>query len=138
MKMRSDFRLPLSRQALRILAELKAGAGKSRFVFPAKGVDKHLHPNRLNVALRRIGYSADDVSAHGFDRRSPRSPTSRKWSIDAIELSLAHAPRGVRGIDNRSRYWNERVALVQWYADHLDELRGRGEILELPARGAAR
>ncbi len=135
MKMRGDFRLPLSRQALAILRELRATAGDSKYLFPARGRgDRPIHGDKLNYALRKLGYSADEVSAHGF--RSTFSSIANefgKWSIDSVELSLAHAPSGVRGIYNRSQYWNERCQLMQWYADHLDELRSRGEIVALPA-----
>jgi integrase len=140
MKMRSDFRIPLSKQALAILKQLRAGAGKSKYLFPADSRgDRPMRTYRLNSPLRMIGYKPDEVTAHGF--RSTASSIlneSGKFSIDAIELSLAHAPRGVRGIYNRSQYWSERVELAQWYADHLDELRSRGEIVKLPVKKSPR
>jgi integrase len=136
MKMRSDFRVPLSRQVLTILKQLRATAGKSKYLFPrdSRG-DRPIRSYRLNATLRMIGYAPDEVTAHGF--RSTASSIlneSGKFSIDAVELSLAHAPRGVRGLYNRAEYWNERAELMQWYADHLDELRRRGEIVTLPTR----
>jgi integrase len=134
MKMRSAHRVPLSKQALAILKQLRATAGPSKFLFPADSRgDRPMGGYRLNTPLRMLGYAPDEITAHGF--RSTASSIlneSGRFSIDAIELSLAHAPRGVRGIYNRSQYWSERVLLMSWYADHLDELRRRGEIVALP------
>jgi integrase len=127
MKMREPFRVPLSRQALALLAELRKVTGGGRYLFPSFRTGKRpMFTTLLNVALRDIGYAADEMQAHGF--RSTASTIlneSSEFSPDAIELSLAHVPTGVRAIYNRSQYWPERVALAQWYADHLDELRGR-------------
>jgi integrase len=72
---------------------------------------------------------------HGF--RSTASTVlneSGKFSPDVIELALAHQKKGVRGIYNRAQYWDERVELAQWYSDHLDGLRQRGEVVALPAK----
>lgn len=135
MKMREPFRVPLSRQALAVLAELREITGNSKFLFPSLRTGKRpIFTYVLNKALRDVGYAADEMQPHGFRSVfSTLANESGKFSVDAIELSLAHAPRGVRGIYNRSQYWNERVELVQWYADFLDELRGRGEVVALPA-----
>ena len=134
MKMRKAFRLPLSRQALAALAELRKLTGSSKFLFPSFRTGKRaMFTNQLNVALRDIGYEADQMQAHGF--RSTASTTlneQSEFSPDVIELSLAHVPTGVRAIYNRSLYWPERCELVQWYADHLDELRDRGSVVALP------
>jgi integrase len=136
MKMRREpLRVPLSRQALAVLAELHKITGHSKFLFPSlrKG-NRPIFTYALNTALRKIGYTADQAQAHGF--RSTFSSLANEhsdFSIDAIELSLAHAPRGVRGIYNRSQYWAERCKLMQWYADYICELRDRGEVVALPA-----
>ena len=130
--MREDFRIPLSKQARAVLEEARANSNGSRFVFPSRKRGQPLSPRILNRALREMGYTAAEVSAHGF--RSTASTLlneSGKFSVDAIELSLAHKPPGIRGIYNRSKLWPERVALTQWYANHLDELRRRGEVVKL-------
>jgi integrase len=85
-----------------------------------------------------MGYSGDEVSAHGF--RSTASTIlneESEFSADTIELSLAHKLPGVRGIYNRSLRWPERVALMQWWGNHLDELRGRGDVVALPKKKRA-
>jgi integrase len=137
MKKREMFRAPLSRQALATLKELRAITGNGKYLFPSlrKG-NRPIFTYILNVALRDIGYAADEMQAHGF--RSTASTILNEhseFSPDAIELSLAHVPGGVRAIYNRSKYWSERCELAQWYADHLDELRGRGKVVAIPAPG---
>jgi integrase len=136
MKMRLPHRVPLSRQAIAVLDELRTITGKRKHLFASSvKPSQPFATNRLNEALREIGFENDRHVAHGF--RSTFSTTaneSGKWSPDVIELSLAHVPPGVRGIYNRAQYWPERVALAQWYADHLDQLRGRGEIVALPSK----
>jgi integrase len=127
MKMRLPHRVPLSRQALAVLKEIQPSTGNRKHVFASsRKPDQSFVTQRLNAALEKIGFGGDRHVAHGF--RSTFSTTaneSGKWSPDAIEMSLAHLTPGVRGIYNRAKYWEERVPLMQWYADHLDELRER-------------
>ena len=126
MKMRREHVVPLSRQALAILEEAKAIASHSKYVFPS--IRTGLRPiseNTINVALRRLGYSGDEMTAHGF--RSTASTLlneSGKWSPDAIERSLAHKGQDkVRAIYHRGAHWDERVRMAQWWSDYLDGLR---------------
>lgn len=126
MKMRRPHVVPLSRQALAILKEAKLLAGRGRYVFP--GIRTPLRPlseNTLNAALRRLGYGADEMTTHGF--RSTASTLlneSGKWSPDAIERALAHTDDDkVRAAYHRGAHWSERVAMAQWWSDHLDALR---------------
>jgi integrase len=136
-KMRKAFDVPLSRQALAVLKDLRSMAGDSPFILPSRKRGRPVSPWYLNRSLRALGYTPDQVSAHGF--RSTASTllnASGKFSPESIELSLSHKLPGgnVRGIYNRSRYWAERCALMQWYADHLDMLRAGGKVIELPKR----
>lgn len=126
MKMRQEHAVPLSRQALDILKEAAETRGHSKYVFPA--VRTWLRPmseNTLNAALRRLGYTTDEMTSHGF--RSTASTLlneSGKWSSDAIERALAHRDgNAVRGIYHRGRHWEERVKMAQWWSDYLDALR---------------
>jgi integrase len=134
MKKREPFRAPLSRQAIAVLAELRKISGTSKYLFPSFRTGKRpMFTNLLNVALRDIGYAADEMQAHGF--RSAASTILNEhseFSPDVIELSLAHRLVGVRAIYNRSEYWTKRCELMQWYADHLDKLRERGRVIALP------
>jgi integrase len=126
MKMRNEHLVPLSKQALEILAEAAEVRGHSKYVFPAvRTWERPMSENTLNAALRRLGYTTDEMTSHGF--RSTASTLlneSGKWSPDAIERALAHKDsNAVRGIYNRGAYWEERVQMAQWWSDYLDGLR---------------
>lgn len=136
-KMRREHSVPLARQALAILRELHSLTERGDLLFPGlRVVTRPISENTLNAALRRLGYSKDEVTSHGF--RSTASTLlneSGKFSPDAIERALAHQdPDAVRRAYNRSAYWQERVAMAQWWADHLDTLRKGGDVVELSAR----
>ena len=139
MKMREPHRVPLSRQALAVLDKLRPITGNRRHLFASllkRG--QPIATNRLNAALREIGFASDEVSAHGFRAMaSTILNESGKWSPDVIELQLAHQERNkVRAAYNRAQRWPERTAMMQWYADYLDGLRKRGEVVKLPKAGA--
>jgi integrase len=129
MKMRQPHSVPLSRQALAILKDMKSLSGSGRYVFPSiRTRARPISDNTINAALRRMGYSKEQMTAHGF-RTSASSllNESGKWNPDAIERALAHMVAGsVRRIYNQSAYWGERVAMAQWWSDYLDELREGG------------
>jgi len=128
MKMRNEHLVPLSRQALKILTEAAEVRGHSKYVFPAvRSWERPMSENTLNAALRRLGYTNDEMTSHGF--RSTASTLlneSGKWSPDAIERALAHKDsNAIRGIYNRGAYWEERVQMAQWWSDHLDMLKAK-------------
>jgi integrase len=126
MKMKREHVVPLSRQAVAILKDAKTVTGGGRFVFPSIRTTKRpMSENTLNAALRRMGYSTDEMTSHGFRATaSTLLNESGKWSSDAIERALAHGEtNGVRGAYHRGAHWNERVEMAQWWSDHLDELR---------------
>ena len=129
MKMRREHRVPLSRQAICLLRELHALTGDGELVFPSiRSNSRPMSENTLNAALRRMGYAKDEVVAHGF--RATFSTIANefgKWNPDAIEAALAHVENNsVRRAYNRVQFWDERVEMVQWWADLLDELRAGG------------
>lgn len=139
MKQRQPHRVPLSRQAIAILREAEALSGEGRYVFPKLGsLLKPMCENAINGALRRMGYGAETMTAHGF--RSTASSLlneSGKWNPDAIERSLAHADANqVRAAYHRSTYWPERVEMAQWWSDYLDILRSGAEIIPIRSQGA--
>lgn len=137
MKMRRTHAIPLSRQVVAYLTELDALTGPEGYAFPAFHTTRRpLSENTVNQAFRRLGYAAGEVTAHGLrTTASTLLNESGKWSPDAIERSLAHADKdAVRATYNRGFYWEERVAMHQWWSDHLDELRVNVAIS--PARAA--
>ena len=125
MKMRRAHKVPLSTQAISQLEDLRR-LSPTHLLFP--GVRSSLRPisdGTLNAALRRLGYAKDEATAHGF-RASASSllNESGKWHTDAIERQLAHIEgNDVRAAYARSEYWEQRVAMMQWWADDLDRLR---------------
>jgi integrase len=134
MKMRRPHRIPLPEQAISILKALHpiTGHGAAALVFPGlRSVLRPISENTLNGALRRIGYSQDEATAHGFRSTfSTLANESGKWSVDAIEAALAHiGPNAVRRAYARSDYWKERVKLMAWWADYLDTLRQGARVL---------
>lgn len=138
-KMRKEHHVPLSRQMLAILQDLRTLTGPSGHVFPS--VRTRLRPmseNTMNAGLRRLGFGADEMTAHGFRAMaSTLLNESGKWNPDAIERALAHGePDKVRGSYHRGKHWEERVAMAQWWSDYLDRLRDGAEIVPLSPRQA--
>ena len=128
MKMRRPHAVPLSRQVVSYLRQLHELTGSEGYAFPAFHTSRRpLSENTINQGFRRLGYAAGEVTAHGLrTTASTLLNESGKWSPDAIERSLAHADKDlIRGIYNRGFYWEERVAMHQWWSDYLDELRAR-------------
>jgi integrase len=82
----------------------------------------------LNAALRRLGYSVDQATAHGF--RATASTLLNEtglWSADAIERELAHVEANdVRRAYARGAHWDERVKMMDWWANYLDQLKTAG------------
>ena len=128
MKMRQPHVVPLSKQSIEILGDTQALTGRHRYVFASlyPGT-RPMSENTINAALRRLGYSGDQMTAHGFRATaSTLLNESGKWNPDAIERALAHkATDAVRGAYHRGAHWAERVAMAQWWSDYLDELRDR-------------
>lgn len=140
MKKRREHRIPLSRQTVAILAELRELTGWGEFAFPCaqprRTVGRDGQPSKrpslrpmsegaLNSALRRLGYESDVHVPHGF--RSSFSTMANEagmWDPDTIEAALAHQDKDqIRAIYNRASYWDARCKLAQWWADRCDEMR---------------
>jgi len=134
MKMRRPHRVPLAPQAVALLKELHLLTGRTKLLFPGlRSKERPISENTLNGALRRLGYSQDQMTGHGFRAAaSSMLNESRKWSGDAIERQLAHAdPDEVRRAYARSDFWPERVEMMAWWADYLDKLRYGAQIVPL-------
>ncbi|TWI36710.1 tyrosine-type recombinase/integrase [Mesorhizobium tianshanense] len=125
MKMRRPHRVPLSRQAVSLLTSLREISGGGSLLFPSvRSGSRPISDNTLNAALRRMGYGKEEATAHGF--RATASTLLNecgKWHPDAIERQLAHIENNdVRRAYARAEHWDERVKMMQWWADYLDEL----------------
>ena len=134
MKQRREHIVPLSRQSLDLFRQAQALTGGGGYVFPALGkATKPMSENTVGAALRRMGFKADEMTAHGFRAMaSTLLNESGKWSPDAIERALAHKDGDqVRAAYHRGAHWKERVAMAEWWSDHLDMLRYGAEIIQL-------
>lgn len=131
MKMRRPHIVPLSRQAVAILAGLYALTGKNGgcFVFPSYCRDKYVSPmgkNTINNALRAMGYNARELVGHGFRSVASTLLNEQGWAPDVIETQLAHAPAdSVRAAYNRAAWLDDRRRMLQAWADYLDQLKAQ-------------
>jgi integrase len=134
MKMRRPHRVPLSPRALGALAQLRQLTGKGRFVFPSvRSAARCMSENTINAALRRLGFAKEEMTGHGF-RSSGSSILNESglWSADAIERQLAHVDNdSVRRAYSRADYWDERVRMMDWWANRCDQLKRGGEVVAL-------
>jgi integrase len=124
MKMRRPHRVPLAKQAIELLRGLHRLTGHRELLLPgAWDHRKPLSENTLNAALRRLGFSQDEMSSHGFRATaSSMLNESGKWNADAIEAQLAHVEgNAVRRAYARAEFWEERVRMMTWWADRLDD-----------------
>ena len=133
MKMRQPHRVPLSRQALGILLDLLPMSGTGRFVFPSiRSSVRPMSENTLNAALRRLGYSKDEATTHGFrSMAAVRLNEMGRWNADAIERQLAHQePNAVRrAYTHAAEYWPERREMMQVWADQLEAWRDGAKVI---------
>lgn len=117
--------VPLSRQALVLLRGLQPITGHGQHLFPSiRSAARPISDNTINAALRRLGYSGEEMTGHGFRSMASTALNEQGWHPDLIELQLAHAARDkVRGAYNRAQRLAERRQMMQAWADYLDRLR---------------
>jgi integrase len=126
MKMKTEHRVPLSRQAIAVIERVRAMTGYAKWLFPATHTSlRPMSENTLNAALRRLSYAKGEMTAHGFrTMASTRLNEMQQFSPDAIERQLAHQDGdAIRRAYNSAQYWPERVTMMQRWADYLDGLR---------------
>ena len=138
MKMREPHLVPLSAQAVAILRELHALTGGGKYVFPgARTTKRPMSDNAILAALRRMGFTKDEMSGHGF-RAMARTILDEVLQVrpDYIEHQLAHAVRDPNGrAYNRTAHLAERRKMMQLWADYLDKQKAGAEVIRL--HGAA-
>ncbi|MBN8508539.1 MAG: tyrosine-type recombinase/integrase [Burkholderiales bacterium] len=139
MKMKAAHLVPLSRQALEVLAAQRrlSGTDPAGLVFPSPWYPgKALSENTMNSALARMGYKGEH-SAHGFRALFSTVCNEHGHDRDVIERTLAHVERNeVRAAYHRAAYLDQRRKLLQWWADYLDTRKAGGKVLKL-RRGRA-
>jgi integrase len=125
-KMRRPHEVPLSQQAVAVLKEIWPFSEGGEFVFasiPSK--HKMLSDGAFISVLRRMGYTKEEVSPHGFRSSASTILNERNFSPDVIEAALGHQDKNaIRRTYNRASHWQERVSLMQKWADLLDEFKG--------------
>lgn len=131
MKSRREHIVPLSDQAIAILKDLKPATdrGPESYVFPSvRSFDRPMSENTVNAALRRLGYSKEEMTAHGFRKTASTILHEQGWESDYIERQLAHMEGNkVRAAYNHAQHLKERVRMMQAWADYLDGLKADEE-----------
>ena len=125
MKTRQEHIILLSDQLIELLEDMKLFSGDSPYIFPStKSKTTPLSDGALLGAIRRMGYTKEEFTPHGFRAMfSTIAHEKSKFSFDAIELHLAHSTgNSVSRAYNRAKHLDERRELVQWWADYLDEV----------------
>lgn len=125
MKMRQRHIVPLSRQALSVLAELQAYTGNGQFLFPSiRTTTKPIALESMLVAIRSMGFTQDEMTMHGFRGMASTLLNEMGYNRDWIERQLAHGERDhVRAAYNYAEHLPERRRMMQEWADYLDELK---------------
>ena len=141
MKMREPHIVPLSRQAVDILRELEPLTNRvssvkpnaPSFVFPsARSAERPMSENAVLAALRRMGYTKEEMTGHGFRSMASTLLHEQGWNHQVIERQLAHAERNaVSAAYNFAEHLAERRKMMQAWADYLDGLRGDADIVPL-------
>lgn len=133
-KTKSPHIVPLSRQAIEILEEIKQVTGKGLYVFPSlRSVKRPMSDNAVLVAFRTMGISKEEMSGHGF-RAMARTLLDEVLGFrpDFIEHQLAHAVKDPNGrAYNRTSHLEERKKMMQVWADYLEKLRDGADVIPL-------
>lgn len=132
MKMKEPHLVPLSKQAVEILRDLQPLTGESTFVFPGgRSFERAMSNNALLAALRRLGYTKEEMTPHGF-RAMARTILDEVLQVrpDLIEAQLAHAVRDPLGrAYNRTHHIEQRKQMMQTWSDYLDGLKQGAKII---------
>jgi len=133
MKMRVAHIVPLSKQVVAILKELQPLTGRGKYVFPSiRNPSRPMSENTINASLRRIGYSKEEICAHGFRAMASTMLHEQGWNSDVIERQLAHKEgNAIKGAYNHARHLPERKKMMQHWADYLDVLRDGAEVIPI-------
>lgn len=117
--------VPLSRQAIVVLEDIKRLTGRHRLVFPSvRSPQKPMSENTITAALRSMGYSGEQMTGHGFRSTASTLLHELGYASAIIERQLAHGIRNkIAAAYNRAEHLPSRKAMMQAWADHLDELK---------------
>ena len=126
MKMKDPHIVPLSTRAVEILKKIEPITGKGRYVFPSVRTNSRpMSENTILAALRRMGYTKEEMTGHGFRSMASTLLHEQGWPSDIIERQLAHAERNsIKAAYNYAQHLPERRKMMQAWADYLDKLKG--------------
>lgn len=133
MKMRGAHLVPLSTQAIEVLREIELHTGHlpgKGYIFPSeRSYQRCMSENTINAALRRLGYSTEEMTGHGFRSMASTNLHEQGWKSEIIERQLAHVEKNtVKAAYNHVEYLDERRKMMQAWGDYLDQLKaGRAE-----------
>lgn len=138
MKMRAQHIVPLATQAVAVLMQLQPLTGRGTLVFPgARTNGRPMSENTVNAALRRLGYTKDQMTGHGFRSMASTHLNEQGWHRDAIERQLAHAERDdVRAAYNFAEHLPERRKMMQAWADYLSGLELGADVISMKKAAA--
>lgn len=128
--------VPLARQAVAVLRELHSLTGSCEFVFPSLlSLDRPMSNNTVNTALRRLGYSKEQMTGHGFRSMASTLLNEQGFPPDVIELQLAHAERNkVRAAYNKAQRLTDRRKMMQAWQTTWTSCDCLRHALQMPAK----
>jgi integrase len=140
MKMRRLHIVPLARQVVELLRELAPFSRGSRYLFPSlRSPDRPISDNTINAALRRLGYTTEEQTGHGFRTMASTLLNEQGFPPGLIELQLAHEDRDqVSAAYNRAQRLDARRKMMVAWADYLDGLKAEdtNKITPIRAEGS--
>lgn len=133
MKMGEQHIVPLSHRAIAILQEIRPLTGSKRYVFPSeRGGGRPMSENTVNAALRRLGYTKEEMTGHGFRSLASTLLHEMGYEHQVIERQLAHGERNkVSAAYNFAEHLPDRRRMMQEWADHLDRLKAGAKVLSI-------
>ena len=116
--------VPLCPQALEVLDSLRLLTGDSRYLFPSPLYrDRPMSDGGVRTAIRRMGFSKDEFTAHSFRSLASTVLNENGWPPDVIERQLAHEDENrVRAAYNRSEYLDQRREMMRWWGEWVSGL----------------
>lgn len=140
MKMRRDHVVPLSTQAKAIIEGMRPFSGHLEYVFPnARDPKRPMSDAAVNAGMRRLGIDTqEELTGHGF-RAMARTILRERLKFDAeiIECQLSHVKQGsLGGAYDRTQFLDDRIQMMQDWANYLDDLKAGGKVLRMPGTAA--
>ncbi len=128
--------VPLAEQAVKILREIHPLTGHGKYVFHGeRDHDRPMSDNAIRSALRRMGWSNDEMTPHGFRAMASTILDNMGYKQEWLERQLAHEePNKIKAAYKREAwkmYLPERTAMMQSWADYLDSLKTGAKVIPL-------